>query len=224
MKTSKENARDKTASAPISRSTAEQVELQQAEAEHWDTLLSLLAQSPAAVLPAAAPRERGKSGEVPHAIASKPLLKPEPAAVPIKITRSTAEQYPLPSNVPNARSAKRAAEPVAKPRAAKPAAEQPVQVENHESAAIEALPAAAAPSHPAEPRHAVSHEKHTESWAERLAQRVLSAFDQTRADGAGSLKPVNQAEIAYNTQGHVDYVTYTINAPARKSRRRDPLT
>jgi hypothetical protein len=218
MKTPKETVRDKTAPAPILRSTAEQAEIQQAEEEHWETLLSLLAQSPAAVLPAAAPRERGKSGEVPNTIASKPLLKPEPAAVSIKIKRSSAEQYPLPSNVPNARSAKRVAEPVAKP-----AAEQPVQVESHESTAIEAPPAAA-PSHPAEPRHAVSHEKHTESWAERLAQRVRSAFDQTRAERASSLKPVNQAEIAYNTQGHVDYVTYTINAPARKSRRRDPLT
>jgi hypothetical protein len=222
MKTSKENAQNKMASAPISRSTAEQAELQQAEEEHWETLLSLLAQSPAAVLPAAAPRERGKSGEVPNTIASKPLLKPEPAAVSIKIKRGAAEQYPLPSNVTNARSAKRSAEPVAKPQVAKPAAEQPVQVESHEGAAIEAPPAAA-PSHPAEPRHAVSHEKHTESWAERLAQRVLSAFDQTRTERASSLKPVNQAEIAYNTQGHVDYVTYTINAPARKSRR-DPLT
>jgi hypothetical protein len=219
MKTSKEHAQDKTASAPTSRSTAEQAERQQAEAEHWETLLSLLAQTPAAVLPAAAPRERGSSGEVPNAIASKPLLKPAPAAVPIKITRSTAEQYPLPSNVPSAPSAKRAAEPSAKepsakPQVAKPAAAQSVQAEVQERTA-----------HPAEPRNAAAMpERLTESWAERMTQRVRSTFDQTRTSRASNIKPVNKAEVAYNPQGNVDYVTYTINAPAQKSRRREPLT
>jgi hypothetical protein len=210
MKTSKEFAQDKTASAPIPHSTAEQAKLQQSEEEHWETLLSLLAQTPAAVLPAAAPCERGKSGEVPNTIASRPLLKPESASVPIKITRSTAEQYPLPSIVPSTRNAKRTAEPVAKP-----VAEQRVQVQ----AQRETAPA------PELRKPVALPERLTESWTERLAQRVRSTFDQTRTQRASSIRPANKAEVAYNPQGNVDYVTYTINAPARKNhRRREPLT
>jgi hypothetical protein len=215
MKTFKEHAQDNTASAHTPRLTAEQAEIQQAEEEHWETLLSLLAQTPAAVLPAAAPRERGRSGEVPNTIASKPLLKPEPAAVSIKITRGAAEHYPLPSNVPSARSTKRAVEPAAKPQAAaKPVVTQTVQTEEPDK-----------PAHPAEPRNpVVLPERLTESWSEKLSQRIRATFDMARTPRASSIKPVNKAEVAYDPEGHVDYVTYTINAPVRKSRRTEPLT
>jgi hypothetical protein len=216
MKNSKEHAQGKTPAASIPRSTADAAERHDLEAEHWETLLSLLAQSPAATLPVAAAPARGKSGEVPT-IASTPLLKPEPISGVIKIARSTVENFPLPSIVPSAQNAKRTPEPIAKQQVAKPVAKQAATVDMRESAAstAEAL---------SEARKQVMPDRLTESWAERLAQRVRATFDQSRASRANNDKPANHAEVAYNPQGNVDYVTYTINAPVRKNRHREPLT
>lgn len=216
MKNSKEHAQGKTPTAFIPRSTADQAERHDLEAEHWETLLSLLAQSPAATLPVATPPARGRSGEVPNTIASKPLLKPEPISGIIKIARSTVENFPLPSIVPGAQSTKRVPEPIAKQQVAKPAAKQAAPVDMRESAATtaEALN---------EARKQVMPERLTESWAERLAQRVRETFDQSRTSRS-NVKPVNHAEVAYNPQGSVDYVTYTINAPMRKGRQRERLS
>jgi hypothetical protein len=218
MKNSKEHAQGKPPAASIPRSIADQAEHHDLEAEHWETLLSLLAQSPAATLPVAAPPARGRSGEVPNTIASTPLLKPEPISGVIKIARSTVENFPLPSIVPSAQSTERTTEPVAKQQAAKPAAKQAAPAVMRESAAA---PTEAS----AEPRKQAMPERLTESWAERLAQRVRETFDKDRASRASNIKPVNKAEVAYNPQGTVDYVTYTINAPMRKNRgQREPLT
>jgi len=217
MKNFKEYAQGKTASAPIPRSTAHQAEHQTVEAEHWEALLTLLTQPPAAASPAIVSRARKAVGG-PTAIAPEPLLKPEPRTESIKITRSTAENFPLPSNVPSAKNAKQAAEPVAKPVAEKPA---PLEMQEDIAPALEELPAARL-SNRAESRQYTAQptplpESLTESWAERLAHRVFSSFGQNRGSRASNIKPANHAEVAYNPQGKVDYVTYTINAPTRKN-------
>jgi hypothetical protein len=75
----------------------------------------------------------------------------------------------------------------------------------------------------------VLHEKLTESWSERLSStyshRHISSGQHNRADGEfggargngpstvqGSGVRGNRPEIAYDQQGKVDYVTYTVNA------------
>jgi hypothetical protein len=221
MKNFKEYAQDKTASAPIPRSTAQQAERQTVEAEHWEALLTLLTQPPATASPAIVSRARKAVGG-PTAIAPEPLLKPEPRNDSVKIARSTAENFPLPSIVPSAKTAKQSAEPVAKP-AAKPIVEKaaPVEMQDNVASALESLPAARL-SNRAESRQYTSQntplpERLTESWAERLAHRVFSSFGQNRGSRASNIKPANHAEVAYNPEGKVDYVTYTINAPTRKN-------
>jgi hypothetical protein len=223
MKNFKEYAQDKTASAPIPRSTAHQAEHQTVEAEHWEALLSLLTQPPAAASPAIVSRARKAVGG-PATIAPEPLLKSAPHPESIKIARSTAASFPLPSIVPSTRAAKQSAEPVAKPIAEKAA---PLEMQEDVAPGLEELPAARL-SNRAESRQYTAQpaplpEKLTESWAERLAHRVFSSFGQNSGSRASNIKPSNHAEVAYNTQGKVDYVTYTINAPVRKSRR-EPLT
>jgi hypothetical protein len=227
MKNFKEYAQDKTASAPLPRSTAHQAEHQTVEAEHWEALLTLLTQPPAAASPAIVSRARKAVGGA-ATIAPEPLLKSVPHPESIKIARSTAENFPLPSIVPSAKAAKQSAEPVAEP-AAKPIAEKvaPLKMQEDVAPDLKALPAARL-SNRAESRRYTAQpaplpERLTESWAERLAHRVFSSFGQNSGSRASNIKPSNHAEVAYNTQGKVDYVTYTINAPIRKNRR-EPLT
>jgi len=191
------------------------------EAAHWETLRSLMTQLPAGAAPTAATRAWETVGntpinDAPAKIAEEPLLKPAPQQESAIIARSTAEHFPLPSVVPGTQIAEQAAEPVA---------EQTAYVEEPKAAAVldavEEKPAASHRSSESR-KHTILHEKLTDSWAESLSQRVLSTLGHTRPSrtSASGVKPSDKAEVSYNPQGQVDYVTYTFNTPDRKNRGR----
>ena len=140
------------------------------------------------------------------------MKKPVVPQEPVIIRRSTAKDFPLPSVVPSVQVEKLQTTPVAETVEAQPAIETQPAPENP------------APGHRSGSRkHAIPHEKLTGSWAESLSQRVLSTLGHTRParTSISGIKPVsNKAEVSYNPQGKIDYVTYTINAPERKSRGR----
>jgi hypothetical protein len=185
MKSSNGHAAE-TASTKNSR-VDDPAERQKVEAEHWETLNSLLTQMP------------------PADLATAPLLKSASPCGSITMVRSTAERFPLPSVVPcsQAQEQPHSAEPITKQVDAHTTGEQVNQQRETKSMRAE---------HTEPRKRSGSHE----SWTERMSQRVLSTLGQKRPSRISTIRPANQAEVAYNPQGKVDYVTYTINAPARK--------
>jgi hypothetical protein len=175
------------------------------EEEHWETLRSLLTQMPAPAQQPSSP------------IAFEPLLKRTPDKSSIVIGRSTAEHFPLPSAVPVAE------------QSAAPVKKQPAEPMVRENAApAKTAPITAQPESDAR-RQSTMHKRLTDSWTRKISQRVANTFDDGRATrgSSSSIRTItsgqsirNQAEVAYNQQGQVDYVTYTFNAPSQKKRRR----
>jgi len=223
------------------------VQRQLKEAAHWETLRSLLIQQPAIASPTAVTRTWEKVGDDAANISPEPLISQEPLLKPAApqesaiITRSTAAHFPLPSVVPSVQTEEQTTVPVVEQKAVTEThmeahvemhASMPPVIEAVAEAPIATAPPAEiaeaqpveekfAPSHRSETRkHAILHEKLTESWAESLSQRVLSTLGHNRPSrtGASGSRPAqNQAEVSYNPQGKVDYVTYTFNAPTRKN-------
>jgi len=149
-------------------------------------------------------------------ISAEPLLKPATPQNSAIIIRSTAEHFPLPSVVPGAQiktipTAQAAEVPAAVVPATKIVETQPVTERPSSSHRSKSG------------KHAILREKPTESWAESLTQRVLSTLGhsrQSRTSGSGIKPALNRAEVSYDPQGKVDYVTYTVNAPQKKFRGR----